>query len=292
MNRFYSKRVSLWGWVLFLVACFCGLVSAAETKKEDLRFVRIRHDAQKRPEALQTAIVRFGPPAGKTGPTVDLIAAVHVAEADYYESLNGLFKNYDAVLFEMITDAKRYRGPAKEKDRSNPVSAMQGGLKDLLELEFQLDAIDYTPDHFVHADMTPEEFKQSMRTRNESFLDLFLRMIGYGMSGASKGQDARLWAAFLAKDRAYALRQVFAEQFADLRQLTRVIEGEKGSTILAQRNQKALDVLRREIDTGKARIALFYGAAHLTDMAKQLETSFGLELKSVRWIRAWKLQRD
>ena len=48
----------------------------------------------------------------------------------------------------------------------------------LLELEFQLRGIDYTADNLVHADMSPEQFAESMRRRGESMFQLFFRMLG------------------------------------------------------------------------------------------------------------------
>ena len=44
----------------------------------------------------------MGPPIGPPSmPTVDLVAAVHIAEKSYYEQLNREFEGYDAVLYEL-----------------------------------------------------------------------------------------------------------------------------------------------------------------------------------------------
>jgi hypothetical protein len=58
---------------------------------------------------------------------------------------------------------------------------LQQGLKNALELTFQLDEIDYQAGNFVHADMTPQEFEQSMAERGESLLSI---MWGMMMSAA------------------------------------------------------------------------------------------------------------
>ena len=53
--------------------------------------------------ALQTAIVRFAPKDGtQQSPTVDLVAAIHVADKSYYEKLNARFETYDVVLYELV----------------------------------------------------------------------------------------------------------------------------------------------------------------------------------------------
>ena len=52
----------------------------------------------------------------------------------------------------------------------------------MLGLEHQLDCIDYTKKNFVHADMSPEEFNKSMTERGESFMQMFLKMMGQSMA--------------------------------------------------------------------------------------------------------------
>ena len=61
-------------------------------------WVRVARDDRDRPAAMQTAIVRY---TGRHAPTgaqvaVDLIGAVHVGDAAYYEALNQRFTKYDA----------------------------------------------------------------------------------------------------------------------------------------------------------------------------------------------------
>ena len=71
-----------------------------------------------------------------------------------------------------------------------------------------------------------------------------------------------------------------------------ILEGEDGSTIIGQRNRKALEVLRRELKNGKKRIGIFYGAGHLPDMEKRLAEGFGLypNKKSIKWLTAWDMR--
>ncbi len=67
------------------------------------------------------------------------------------------------------------------------------------------------------------------------------------------------------------------------------IEGPDGSTLIGQRNKKALSVLKRELVAGKKRIGIFYGAGHMPDMAARLKKDFGLEpdRSSIKWLTAW-----
>jgi len=70
----------------------------------------------------------------------------------------------------------------------------------------------------------------------------------------------------------------------------KAIEGENGSTIISQRNAKAFEVMGKSIKDGKKNIAVFYGAGHLEDMHDRLKKDFNMELKSVEYLDAWKLQ--
>ena len=65
---------------------------------------------------------------------------------------------------------------AGQKGRS-PISAIQTAMKDFLDLDFQLDDIDYTKKNFVHADMSPDEMAKSMKDRGESIWTILLRMM-------------------------------------------------------------------------------------------------------------------
>jgi hypothetical protein len=48
--------------------------------------------------------------------------------------------------------------------------------------------------------------------------------------------------------------------------------------------------LREQIDSGKRRIGVFYGAGHLADMEKRLLADFSLERGQEQWLPAWALQ--
>ena len=68
------------------------------------------------------------------------------------------------------------------------------------------------------------------------------------------------------------------------------LEGKQGSTLITERNKKALAVLRKELDKGTRRIAVFYGAGHLSDMEKRLSTDFGMKRINEEWVDAWNLR--
>lgn len=263
------------------------------------KFLRIRRDDDKQPVALETAVTHYvSKPGRDQSIQVDLIGAVHVGEHQYYEQLNELFKTYDVVLYELVAPEGTRVVSGQQRAGGNPVSFLQNVMKDVLKLEFQLDRIDYTRPNFVHADMSPQEFSQSMKERGESFFTMFLRVLADSMAAQAKrgnehpNAEAELIVALLTKDRSYRLKRLMAEQFESMEDQMSSLSGPTGSTLITQRNKKALDILRDQIEHGRRRLAIFYGAGHLSDMERRLVSDFGLQKESQRWLVAWSITRE
>ena len=257
-------------------------------------YLRILYDQRDDPRAMQTSVVSFARPNDSKEVTVDLIGAVHVADKAYFQRLNRLFRDYDALLYELV--APKGNIPQAGNSR-HPVGQMQKTMKQWLDLAYQLEEIDYTRKNFVHADMSPEEFSRVMSERGESFLQMMMRAVGAAMakqSASGRGSDFELLFAFGASDRSLRLKRILSTQFNDLEFSMKAIEGEKGSTIIGQRNKKALDVLEEEMAAGKKRIAIFYGAGHMPDMEKRMFKRFGMSPKkeSVKWLTAWDMSGE
>jgi hypothetical protein len=264
---------------------------AAEAKTAWVRMERV----EKKPMALQTAIVRYRPADGDAkGPTVDLIAAIHVGDVAYYEGLNEEFKQYDALLYELVAP-KGTKIPKGGKASSNSgIGALQNGLKNVLNLEHQLEKVDYTAENFVHADMSPDEFTKKMEERDESFFKLFWRIMAQGMASQSKNSaafsDVDLIVALFSKDRTHKLKTMMAEQFAGMETMMDSLGGPDGSTIITERNKVALEVLKAELAQGRTKVGIFYGAGHMNDMDERLRNEFKLVPTETRWLSAWNLQ--
>ena len=252
--------------------------------------------------------------------TVDLIGAIHIGDKAYFQKLDNSFKKYDALLYEMVAEKDEAGGsPKRWKDRDKPgprttggtdsgsgveeksfeagmtvIGGMQLGAKDMLGLSFQLDGIDYNAPNMVHADMSPEEFAQKMKERGESFFTMFMQLFmeGLAQQRANKqggASDFALLFAFFSSDRELALKRVMAQQFATT-DILDTLGGEKGSTIITERNLIALEVLREQLAKGKKRIGVFYGAGHLGDMSRRLVSDFGMKFTGEKWVEAWDLR--
>lgn len=262
-------------------------------------WVRIESDANKRPLGMQTAVVRYTGQAAATDGTkrdvaVDLIGAVHVGDVAYYDNLNKRFTQYDSLLYELVAPPGTVVEPGRGTSNRHPVGMLQNGMKTMLELDHQLEKIDYKKPNFVHADMSPEQFEKAMRDRNESFLQMYFRLLGTALAhqgevGASGPSDLDVLAALFAKDRPRRLKILLAKQLADMETLMVSFGGEQGSAIITDRNTIALNVLKDQLAAGKKQVGIFYGAGHLQDMDERLRKDFGLKPAAIEWLTAWNL---
>ncbi|WP_425616058.1 hypothetical protein NA78x_005997 [Anatilimnocola sp. NA78] len=267
----------------------------AETKRKDAteNFIRVHRDEKGTPLSMDTGIGRYQPADGKNpGVIVDLIGAVHVGEKAYYDALNKKFEDYDVLLYELVAPPNTRIPKGAKGSSGHPIAAMQTGMKSMLGLEHQLECVDYTKANFVHADMSPDEFAQSMKDKGESFAQMIFRAMGAGMAQQATGKqsnDFEMLSALFSNNRAQKLRLAMSTQFEDLDSQTIIFDGPDGSTILTARNGKAFEVLKEQLAAGKKKIGVFYGAAHLPDMENRLVDDFGLKRTELTWLPAWSL---
>lgn len=270
--------------------------AAASDKIAD-RFMRVRRSDKGTPLAMETVVSSYvSANESKPGVVVDLIGAVHVGEREYYDDLNKLFDGYDVVLYELVAPEGTViqKDARKDKVSTHPIGLLQDGMKSMLGLEHQLDCIDYTKKNFVHADMSPEEFNKSMSERGESFMQMFLKMMGQGMAQQQKGDgggDVAILMALFSRDRNLKLKIAMAEQLESAGGQLDVLSGPEGSTIITQRNKKCFEVLTKELAAGKKKIGIFYGAGHFADMEDRLIKEFGLKRSAEKWLVAWNLEK-
>lgn len=256
------------------------------TPSDFVRFVREGDGGH-----LDTAITTYR----KDDVELILFGAVHIADAACYQALNDRFAACEVLLYELV--APEDSRPTKNRDEGfNPLSMLQHGLKTSMELAFQLDVIDYQAPNFVHADMTPAEFEQSMAERGETLLSLMLNMMMAGMemqqdmidSGkAAEFAGIDLVKAFRSGEGRHTLRIAFASQLEELEKLAAGGGKEGGSTLLEGRNEKCLHVLQREMAAGRNKIGIYYGAAHLPHMERRLVGDLGFCKVGHEWLVAW-----
>lgn len=279
-----------------LVALFTILtVSGALASPPQSDFLRLI-DKGATGSRLETADVAY---RNDTGVTVHLVAAVHVGEREYFEGLNQNFKLRDAVLYEMVKprDAVAPRAGEKIQTQSG-VSDLQRMMKSILGIEFQLDVVDYSAPNFIHADLDAETFQKMQDERGESMTSLMLQAFMKSMAqppedravaGDDMDQALEEVVQLLCRpDMERQLKLRFARQMADLESSPIGPNALNGTVLLTERNKAAIDALKVALKDGKKDIAIFYGAAHMPDLADRLNT-MGFKPVATEWRMAWNL---
>lgn len=258
---------------------------AESDKTQFLRFI----DDGKGGGRLESAIVSY---RNADGVTVHLVAALHVGEKSYYQGLAKTFRDYDALLYEMVKH-KDDPPPRPGERTGSLIGGLQTAMSELLELAYQLDEIDYTRPNFVHADMDAEQFARRQAARGESFMTIVLRAYQMELTRSASGQTnptvqlAQMLDALADRpNRGRKFKTILGRQFSDIEPMLQGLEGPDGSVILSERNDAAIKVLKEQLAKGKRNVGIFYGAAHLTGMDKTLRR-MGFRQTASEWRVAW-----
>ncbi|MDQ3439121.1 MAG: hypothetical protein M3478_02085 [Planctomycetota bacterium] len=284
------KRNVAWATVVLLVFSTSAVRADAPATKSattDVRFLRFTGDARKG-GILETSDVTFRNAAGVE---VRLVAAVHIADQPYFEALNKSFRESDAVLYEMVkpkgAPAPRIGDPPSDAG----IAQLQQFLKNRLNLAFQLDVINYRLRNFIHADMDAETFVAMQAKRGESFASLMLSSMLEALSNPSAGlndpeQPQTMFELLARPDGERQFKLLLARQMGDLEASAMGLKGLNGTVILTERNKTVITALKDALADGKKKIAVFYGAAHMPDLAAQIE-KMGFKPVETTWYEAW-----
>lgn len=291
-----------------LVLASAGFLGAEELK-EPANFVRFTDE--KGGGRLETAVVTY---TNHAGVELKLVSAIHIGERSYFEELAKDFEAQDAVLYELVKEKGAplpgpgvVRPEAAEGEEDSPgggmkaVGDLQRFLKDTLNLEFQLDVIDYRKPNFVHADMDREQFEKAQAARGESFETMMLQQL---MSAMTKPMPAALPAGeedaeqmlrdlvrlVTRPDMERQIKTIIAKQMGQMQDAAMGLDGPGGSVILTERNEAAVKVLEETLKAGgRKKISIFYGAAHMPDLAKRVRELGFKPAGAAEWKKAWDL---
>ncbi|MCB0336856.1 MAG: hypothetical protein KDD62_11150 [Bdellovibrionales bacterium] len=267
-------------------------------KPEPMKFLRVSRDPNHKIVSVDTATVRYEPIDG-SDLKVDLIGAVHMADREYFANLNQAFQQYERVLYELV--APPDTRPTKDRvPGTDPFSVLQASLPEMLAFSHQLDEVDYHAPNLVHADLSFEDLREEARKRGETAFTLiagmaldFLKVVQKMEEQQDQLKDVSVPGLLEMLTDPNAFRQSFAETLA-LMDDEESIGGFTTLTpyIIEARNNAALAVLDQEIQAGRKKLAIFYGAAHLSDFEGKLLSEFGLKRTGVQWNKAWDLRKD
>ncbi|HSG59254.1 MAG TPA: hypothetical protein VLA06_06975 [Woeseiaceae bacterium] len=272
--------------ILFVVWGACVGAASAET-----RFTRVDVADNGQARALQLGILTYT----GDGVSVDLVSAIHIGDAAYYAELNDRFRVYDALLYELVAP-QGIDINAQVARRKGLLSRAQVALTKALDLSFQLDEIDYGQPNFVHADLTPSEFRQSMVDRDESLYVYFWRIFFASVNEYARDplglNDWQVLAGMVTSGEDNTLKTMMAWEMTNLDAVQDIFGEDSDSAIVGARNEKAIAVLRSRMDAGDRRIGIFYGVAHMPDLEERLLGEVGLTYEKITWVDAWRLGGD
>ena len=239
--------------IRFLFLGLLALSCTALAQDKASEFARIDHDADKRPRALQMSIASYVPAAGNSLLRVDLVGAIHIGDARYYAELNERFRDYDVLLYELIAPSGGVSSNRLEK-RKGILSSTQIGMTKLLDLSFQLDEVNYDAGNFVHADLTPEELRARMDERGESLYVYFWRIFFATLNEYAKDplglRDMEMLSGMVAAEEENSFKVMIAHEMTNLDSVQDVLGDDSSNAVIGARNQRAVDVLKREIEAG------------------------------------------
>jgi hypothetical protein len=272
--------------------------SAEEAVSQYLHFLSAS-EANEKPELagadrLQTAVVRFE----KDGVVVDLVGVVHLADAAYFAELNERLRSYDVVLYEMVGGPVPSERPSTSAaaEEMGSVHQLQQLVKSFLGLEYQLAAIDYSAQNFVHADVEWVEFDSLMKARNESIFSLLTRTMaladeegGVGLASDEAAMQAmlqKMLSAVLTGNSAELKRSV-APLLSEAETFIARLEAKDGTVLVGERNRLVMEkVAELRAKETRGSYAIFYGAAHMPDFEARLLAE-GFVKGGTTWLDAW-----
>jgi len=267
-------------------------VSDAQEAERETVFVRVAEDEQDQPLALQLAIASYVPRNGDSRIQIDLVGAIHIGDKEYYQDLNERFESYDAILYELIAPKDTVISD-RDPENQSVISSAQVAMKNMLALSFQLDEVNYGVGNFVHADLSPTELSDSMDERGESLYIYFWRLFYASFDQYAKDplglQNMTLFSAMLSADSDNAFKTMLAYEMTDLEKTSEILGDDSQSAVIGARNQRAIDVLKTQLESGDKRIAIFYGVAHMPDMEERLLQQLDLLYLDTTWVDAWRL---
>jgi hypothetical protein len=260
-------------------------------------FVRSIEHADKS-TACETLCAEYLPTKGP-GPAVWLIGVAHLGSAEYYRAIQERLDRSNVVLYEGVgLDEAVKQGPiAGTRD-----AGVQAGLARALGLVFQLDAIDYRRPHFVNSDVRPAELagkveeraKADQKAKSEDLVGPLMEALqGTGAIGTMMNNVI----AVLGKspEMQEMTKAVLVEALGnsgELLDLARTASPELRDlfdTLLTDRNAIVLADLRAQLAKRPPAetIAIFYGAAHMDEIAARLRTDLGYVPAKQEWLPAF-----
>lgn len=249
-------------------------------------FLQIRAHGENE-SSLDIATLLYEEPS--TGRRIYLVGAVHIANEQFFRDLQSILDSMDLVLWEGVGGSEK---PSREAvERFDVLFKAQQLLKNLLNLDFQLEKMQYKRGFWKNCDVSANVLQAELKRRNleiipnEKIVQGLLGAVFRVIDPAKLPRDentAREYRALVAP---------FLAEMSDPESMFAKI-GASGlkDVILDYRNRFVMDELKKVLAVpGPSRIAIFYGAGHFPGMDKILREELKLRFRATHWVPAWKL---
>ncbi len=291
---------------------------AAPVAKAQAGYIKALPGADGAAGEAQTAIRRFTPIHGN-GPSIYLVAAIHIGEKSYYQGLQQFLDKQGVVLCEGV---RRSRVAAKTKSvraagshtsgAANPPVGIQKKLSTALDLQFQMEGIRYDRPQFRNSDLDWETLN-ALATKAGPDTQKLLAELQKSVSGNPNvtqdnvTQDNQILDKVLTLSAstpflATMLRRLLITALCDPQKIRNMFGLKESGTsdsakrldaiLINERNKVVLADLKRLLRTSKKApkplqsIAVFYGAGHMKDMEQHLVSDLGYRAAETQWITA------
>ncbi|HON06811.1 MAG TPA: hypothetical protein PLW02_01785 [Verrucomicrobiota bacterium] len=301
--------------VIFAIAAGCAtnkketyepvVYTSSENPAPYLKVVRIPNEKLE----LQVAVRRFVPKKGN-GAEIWLVGVTHIGESNYYSNLQALLNKMTVVLYEGVgferTNQNQSTKPKTQNitEKRTTDSSFQSKLAHTLGLVFQLDAIDYDKSNFKNCDMTVSQIQNVFTAQlatNKSVSPEGLRewekikQIYQGESLSTLLMEYALKFIGSSPRMVSLVKILFIETLGkiqgDVNEWSGLPTGVKDlfQVLIQERNNLIISHLKEELSKSKknSKIALFYGAAHMSDLEKRLVKELNYRPLDQIWYKAF-----
>lgn len=277
-----ARILSAFASTLLLVACGVAPVEPPSVSKLP-RVIGEHSQARGYARIIQTAPDSFTTQTGsrlfrKTGaPDIDLVGAIHIAQADYYQRLQQRLDQSDLVLFEGVTARKSDGTPTGGENKG-----AYKRLADSLGLVVQNSGIDYGRKSFRRCDFSLEEMVALLDreiaqggAKGTAAADAKKEFVGIKSMLGGESLLTNLVIGLVSTSpllREHVLLMTVSSGLGNSEE--KQLSPRLKQLILQDRNQHVAGELRKLLSSGRThrRISIFFGAAHLPDLERRLRT--------------------
>jgi hypothetical protein len=281
---------------LFALLAFASLACAEPPPANAAAFLRTA-DLPESMRGLQTASTEFRPQSG-AGPSVWLVGVAHLGTAEYFQSIQQRLDRQTVVLYEGIGLHDVKQAPGSMKDDAG----IQTTLANALGLKFQLQAIDYRRPSFVNSDLHVPELQQEVKKRgaatpdagsDDTFNQLVGALQGTGPLGGALSQMIGLLGS--SPQMRETTKLLLIEVLGQAGELLALAQGvspdmkDLFDVLLTQRNAVVIADLRTQLAKLQPTdsVAIFYGAAHMDEIAQRLRDELHYAPAKTEWDTAF-----